>query len=89
MDELNKLTNQGRQRAGLLAVIVGVFMSSEDENTKRTMAIVLNQVFEDYPVGDDVEKMTKSAMMDALGKVNDHEAQMKEMLDQINNILRN
>jgi hypothetical protein len=60
MEELfNELIIQTRQRAGLMAVIMGIFMTSKDEDTKRTMAIVLNQIFEDHPVDDDLEKIIK------------------------------
>jgi len=54
-----EFANTTKQRAGLLAVITGVFMTSEDEDTKRTMAVVLDQVFKDHPVGDDLEKRTR------------------------------
>jgi predicted CopG family antitoxin len=77
-DLLKELINQKRQRAGLLAVITGVFMTSEDEDTKRTMAAVLNQIFKDHPVDDDIEKITK----DQLQKYLDEEEKdpLREML---------
>ena len=34
-------------------------MTSEDEDTKRTMAAVLDNVFKEHPVGDDIEKITR------------------------------
>ena len=77
-DLLKELINQKRQRAGLLAVVTGVFMTSEDEDTKRTMATVLDQIFKDHPVDDDIEKITK----DQLQKYLDEEEKdpLREML---------
>jgi hypothetical protein len=67
MEELfNELIIQTRQRAGLLAVIMGFFMTSKDEDSKRTMAIVLNQIFEDHPVNDDLEKILKNKIKNYL-----------------------
>jgi hypothetical protein len=59
-DLLKELINQKRQRAGLLAVVTGVFMTSEDEGTKRVMATMLDQIFKDHPVGDDIEKIAQN-----------------------------
>lgn len=74
MNELfDGLINQGKQRAGLLAVITGVFMTSDDEGTKRTMATVLDTVFKDHPVGDEIEKITKDQIQKYL--VNEEEDQ--------------
>lgn len=82
MEELFKeLLNQKRQRAGLLAVITGVFMTSQDEDTKRTMAAVLDTVFEDHPVGDEIEKITKDQIQKYL--VNEEEDTLFDMLRQI------
>ena len=69
MEDLFKgLLNQGRQRAGLLAVITGVFMTSEDEDTKRTMATVLDIVFKEHPVGDEIENTTREQIKKYLAK---------------------
>jgi hypothetical protein len=65
-DLFEGLINQGKQRAGLLAVITGVFMTSDDESTKRTMATVLDNVFKEHPVGDDIEKITKDQIQEYL-----------------------
>lgn len=79
MEDLFKgLLNQGRQRAGLLAVITGVFMTSDDESTKRTMATILDTVFKDHPVGDDIEKITKDQIQKYL--VEEEEDPLREML---------
>jgi outer membrane lipoprotein-sorting protein len=79
MEELFKeLINQKRQRAGLLAVITGVFMTSQDEDTKRTMAVVLDNVFEEHPVGDDIEKITKDQIQKYL--VEEEEDPLRELL---------
>lgn len=79
MEELFKeLINQKRQRAGLLAVITGVFMTSQDEDTKRTMATVLDNVFKEHPVGDDIEKITKDQIQKYL--VEEEEDPLRELL---------
>jgi hypothetical protein len=79
MEELFKeLLNQKRQRAGLLAVITGVFMTSEDEDTKRTMAVVVDHVFKDHPVGDDIEKITRDQIQKYM--VDKEEDPLREML---------
>ena len=77
-DLLKELINQKRQRAGLLAVVTGVFMTSEDEDTKRTMAEVLDHVFKDHPVGDDIEKITKDQIQKYLTE--EEEDPLREML---------
>ncbi len=77
-DLLKELINQKRQRAGLLAVVTGVFMTSEDEDTKRTMAAVLDNVFKEHPVGDDIEKITKDQIQKYLTE--EEEDPLREML---------
>jgi hypothetical protein len=77
-DLLKELINQKRQRAGLLAVITGMFMTSEDEDTKRTMATVLEHVFKDHPVGDDIEKITRDQIQKYM--VDKEEDPLREML---------
>jgi hypothetical protein len=77
-DLFEGLINQGKQRAGLLAVITGVFMTSDDESTKRVMATVLNNVFEEHPVGDDIEKITKDQIQKYL--VEEEEDPLRELL---------
>ena len=77
MKELDLLITKASQRAGLLAVITGVFMTSEDEDTKRTMAAVLDQIFKDYPVDDEIEKITKSQIQKYL--VEEEKDPLREM----------
>ncbi len=81
MKELDLLITKASQRAGLLAVITGVLMTSQDEDTKRTMAVVLDRVFKDYPVGDEIEKIAKDQIQKYL--VNEEEDTLFDMLRQI------
>jgi hypothetical protein len=77
-DVFQVLLNQKRQRAGLLAVITGVLMTSEDEDTKRVVAAVVDAVFKDHPVGDDIEKITKNQIQEYL--VKEEEDPLRELL---------
>lgn len=77
-DVFQVLLNQKRQRAGLLAVITGVLMTSEDEDTKRVVAAVVDAVFKDHPVGDDIEKITKNQIQEYL--VEKEEDPLRELL---------
>lgn len=67
-DVFQVLINQKRQRAGLLAVINGVLMTTEDEDTKRTIAVVVDKIFKDHPVEDDIEKITKGQIQEYLAE---------------------
>lgn len=82
-DLFEGLINQGRQRAGLLAVIIGVFMTTEDESTKRTMATVLDTVFKEHPVGDEIEKITKDQIQKYL--VDEKEDQLVSIMNRLFN----
>lgn len=77
-DVFQVLINQKRQRAGLLAVINGVLMTTEDEDTKRVVAAVVDAVFKDHPVGDDIEKITKNQIQEYL--VEKEEDPLRELL---------
>ena len=79
-DVFQVLINQKRQRAGLLAVINGVLMTTEDEDTKRTIAVVVDKIFKDHPVEDDIEKITK-------GQIQEYLAEEEE--DPLHELLRN
>jgi len=89
MNPLEKISNQIHQRAGLLAVITGVFQTCECEATVRSMASTLKHVFSEYPVGDFMEKATLMSIDDALNSNKESlEDHMKEMMDKINEILK-
>ena len=75
------MITKGTQRAGLLAIITGVFMTSQDEDTKRTMAAVLDRIFKDHPVEDEIEKITKDQIQKYL--VDEEEDTLFDMLRQI------
>ena len=87
MNEIEKILNKGHQRAGLLAVVTGVLQTSDCEATKKSIISTLEHIFADYPVGDDVERMTKRAM--ALDQKNDAEDKMEEMLKKLMDMLKN
>jgi hypothetical protein len=89
MGPLEKIQNQIHQRAGLLAVMTGIFQTCECEATVKSMASTLKLVLSDYPVDDFIEKMTIASMEDALktNKVN-HEEYMKEIMDTLSEILK-
>jgi len=90
MDEIKKLLNQSQQRAGLLAVISGVLETTSCEVTKQSIANSLTRIFSQYVVDDEIERITLMIMKDALEATkNNVEAQMKEMMNQINDILKN
>lgn len=89
MNSLEKIQNQIHQRAGLLAVMTGIFQTCECEATVKSMASTLKLVLSDYPVDDFIEKMTIVSMEDALktNKVS-YEEHLKEMMDKISEILK-
>jgi hypothetical protein len=87
MEEIKNFLNKGHQRAGLLAFITGILQTSDCEATKKSIIGTLEHIFADYPVGDDVEKMTKRAM--ALDQKNDAEDKMEEMLKKLMDMLKN
>jgi hypothetical protein len=89
MDSLEKILNRSHQRAGLLAVITGVLQTSECEATIRSISSTLEHIFKEYPVGDDIEKITVEAMNEARDPDQiDYSTQMKRMFEQIGEILK-
>jgi hypothetical protein len=89
MNELLELLDKGHQRVGLLAVLTGVLQTSGCEATKRSIAGTLKHIFDEHPVGDDVERMTKRAMNEVLDQKEDtSEVDLKAMFDEILDILK-
>lgn len=89
MNPLEKIQNQIHQRAGLLAVVTGIFQTCDDEALIRSLASTLKHVLSEYPVDDFIEKATKAAMDDAL--IKDRESlrdQVDKMMKHINEILK-
>lgn len=89
MNQIEKLLNQTHQRAGLLAVIAGVVQTTSCSVTKKSIANSLKRIFSEYVVDDDIENLTKLAVKEALEEDNNEKDQVKEMMDQIMNILKN
>jgi hypothetical protein len=89
MDEFLELVNKGHQRAGLLAIITGVLQTSDCEATKRSIANTLKHIFDEYSVNDAIERMTKRTMDEVLNQKDDTEDQLKGMLEQLREILKN
>ena len=89
MNELLELLNKGHQRAGLLAVLTGVLQTSSCEATKKSIANTLKHIFDEYSVNDDIERMTKCVMEEVLSKKDEGEDEMKTIMDQIMDILKN
>lgn len=88
MDPLQKLKNEAHQRAGLLAIITGIFTTYDDPALKASIASVLKDIFKNYPVGDMVEKLTLMSMGDFVNSdPDDMEDQMDKMMKDINDIL--
>jgi len=89
MNSLEKILNRSHQRAGLLAVITGILQTSECEATIRSISSTLEHIFKEYPVGDDIEKITVEAMNEARDPDQiDYSAQMRQMFEQIREILK-
>jgi hypothetical protein len=87
MNEIEKILNKGHQRAGLLAVLTGVIQSTSCEATKKSIINTLEHIFDEYPVGDTIEKVTVLTMKaEADSEVKDP---TKEIMDQIMDILKN
>jgi len=87
--ELKDILNKGHQRAGLLAVVTGILQTSGCEATKKSIIGTLEHIFTDYPVGDDIERMTKRAMNEVLDQKEDtSELDLKAMLDQLREMLK-
>ena len=86
---LGDIVNKGHQRAGLLAVITGVLQTSGCEVTKKSIAGTLKNIFDEYSVNDDIERMTKRAMNEVLDQKEDSsEIDLKAMLDQLREMLK-
>jgi hypothetical protein len=89
MKGLEDILNKVHQRAGLLAIITGVLQTSSCEATKKSIAGTLKHIFDEYSVGDDIERMTKRAMNEVLDQKEDSvEDHMKEMLERLREILK-
>ena len=89
MNPLEEFLNKGHQRAGLLAIITGVLQTSDCEATKRSIANTLKHIFDEYSVNDAIERMTKRTMDEVLNQKDDTEDQLKGMLEQLREILKN
>ena len=90
MNPLEEILNRTHQRAGLLAVVTGILQTSECEATTRSIISTLEHIFKEYPVGDDIEKITVEAMNEARDPDRiDYVDQMRQMFEQINEILKN
>ena len=89
MKGLEDILNKVHQRAGLLAIMTGVLQTSSCEATKKSIAETLKHIFEEYPVNDDIERMTKRVMNEVLEQKEDSvEDHMKEMLERLKEILK-
>ena len=89
MSPLEKIQNQIHQRAGLLAVLTGVFQTCECEVTVRTIASTLEHIFSEYPVGDSIEKITVVSMNDALNSDKEKlKDQIESMMTKLSEILK-
>lgn len=87
MNEIEKILNKGHQRAGLLAVITGILQTTSCDATKKSIINTVEHIFEEYPVGDTIEKVTVLTMKAEAGsEVKDP---TKEMFDKIMDILKN
>jgi hypothetical protein len=90
MNEIEKILNKGHQRAGLLAVITGILQTTSCDATKKSIINTLEHIFDEYPVGDTIEKVTVLTMKaEVEDKEDTSEANMKAMFDQIMYILKN
>ena len=88
MNEIEKILNKGHQRAGLLAILTGVLQTSGCEATKKSIAGTLKHVFDEYPVEDDIERMTKRAMNEVLEQKDEQTDPIKEMLEHLRSLLK-
>jgi hypothetical protein len=88
LNELQEFLNKGHQRAGLLAIMAGVLQTSSCDATKKSIAGTLKHIFDEYSVGDDIERMTKRAMNEVLDQKDDQEDQMKVMFERLRDLLK-
>jgi hypothetical protein len=66
MEEMAEhLVKTSMQRSGLMAVIVGVLMTTQDETTLKTTCEVLESVIDSLPVNDEIEERAKKEIADA------------------------
>ena len=66
MEELKEhLFKSSMQRSGLMAVIVGVLMTTQDEIILKTTCEVLESVIDSLPVNDEIEERAKKEIADA------------------------
>jgi hypothetical protein len=66
MEEMAEhLVKTSMQRSGLMAVIVGVLMTTQDETTLKTTCEVLESVIDSLPVNDEIEERAKKELADA------------------------
>jgi len=70
MNELTEhLVNSSMQRSGLMAVIVGVLMTSEDEATVETVCRITEDVIKQIPVGDEIETRALGEIEEARARI--------------------
>jgi len=63
------LVKSSMQRSGLMAVIVGVLMTTKDEATLKTTCEVLESVIDSLPVNDEIEERAKKEIEDARARL--------------------
>lgn len=57
------------QRSGLMAVVVGVLMTTKDEATLETTCNILEGVINQLPVNDEIEERAKREIEDARARL--------------------
>lgn len=63
------LVSSSMQRSGLMAVIVGVLMTSQDEATVETVCQITEDVIKQLPVGDEIEIRALKEIEDARARI--------------------
>jgi len=63
------LVKSSMQRSGLMAVIVGVLMTTKDETTLKTTCEILESVIDSLPVNDEIEERAKKELEDARARL--------------------
>lgn len=70
---MEKLTehfvNSSMQRSGLMAVIVGVLMTNQDEATVETVCQFTENIIQQLPVGDEIEIRALKEIEDARARI--------------------
>jgi hypothetical protein len=70
MEEMAEhLINSSMQRSGLMAVVVGVLMTTKDEATLETTCNILEGVINQLPVNDEIEERAKREIEDARARL--------------------